>query len=482
MPVSAVPTFNIEEASGGNAALRNLLTQLAQQAGTQIAKTTTSNKPAPKQATATVTFSNPFYVVDITNPESQSAASTQQAAQQTAAASIGANANLAIIYNQVRVARSKLFDAASDVQTYGGDSGTTQTQFVIPGLDSSLGWYFQVRSSFDGNTWNQWKTINSPADVNANGVSLQPVANGSYAMFELPGSQTVGFGVMVQFDQSTVVSGPGTSLQDSVGIVGPNGFTDTGHHAHGINAAGIDVNGVVSMSYADNDSNVWSGSGNCLLFGWGSTGQSAKAVAVSGGNFIVLTLPGGNKIAIGSGKVASGSAFGLPPGFSSSNCMAICSPASTYSTDDSAHGISEASVSGTTCTIGYSDNSGGNWSGDALWFAIAWSPALQANLVSVSDGQYLILHTPSGDIAIGMGSCASGSAIPLPSGYSFLEDGDIVKAIAFASPASYQETGNDMHGVQLCSVNQNGVTILVYEDGEGNQWSGNVNWFCMAWK
>jgi hypothetical protein len=58
-----------------------------------------------------------------------------------------------------------------------------------------------------------------------------------------------------------------------------------------------------------------------------------------------------------------------------------------------------------------------------------------------------------------------------------------VKAIGFATPAStVGSSGNDMHGISLCAVNAIGQTILIYQDGSGHQWSGDVNWFCVAWQ
>jgi hypothetical protein len=474
----AVPVFNVEEASGGNPALREVLRQLTAQMSTQITKTSTAPKGAPKQASATVTFASPFYVVNITNPESQRAASTQQASQQNTTPEIGANASQSVVYNQVRAANSLFFDAAGNVVVYGGDNGSPQTQFVITDLDTSKGWYFQVRSSFDGQTWNQWKTIGSILNENPLAVTQIPLATGSYVQFYLAGEQKIGIGIENIFDQSVITPVAGATMLETLGIAGPNGFTDAGHHCNGINA-GIDVNGVVTMNYVSADE---SGTASCLLFGWDPKGANFSTQSVTGGTWAIFTLSGGTQIAFGSGKVPGGSAFGVPTGFSTANMMAICTPASSYSTAHPAHGVAQASVSGSTCTITYTDGSGDSWGGDALWFAIAWSPALQANVQTVSGGQYLVLHTPSGDIALGMGTIASGSILSLPSGYSFQVANNVPKAIAFASPASYNETGNDMHGVQLCAVNQNGQAILVYSDGEGNQWDGNVNWFCMAWK
>jgi hypothetical protein len=485
----AVPRFNIEEASGGNPALRNMLRQLASSLSQQQQATATGNTPAPAQQAASVTFENPLFVVTFT---AQQAATTQQAAQQ---ASVGASAGAMIIYNQVRAATTRLFDAASNATLYGGDNGAAQSQFVITDLDPSLGWYFQVRSSYDGNTWNAWKTINGGKPVNAavDSVSVQPAGDGLYAMFLLPGSTTAGIGVSAVGDGLPVAPGPGTAIENSVGIAAPGSFQDAGRHAIGLNAS-INEQGTVLCEWTDG-ATPWPATANCLVFGWGSQGQKPVISDITGGTFAVFMLSGGNLIAFGSGITADGGSFSLPPGFSNTNAMAIPSAASVQTANgNTAHGVANASItpkagSQTEMAVAFkwgdgdSVSEGATWSADAQWFCIAWSPALQSHVQAVTGGQFLIIETPSGKLAFGTGTCASGATIPLPAGFAWQDSAGGVTAIGFCTPVSTTGSGgNDLHGIQLCAVNAAGQTILVYADGSGNEWTGSIAWAAIAWQ
>lgn len=157
---AVVPMHELDGASGGNASLRRILERLGTAANAQATKTSTSSKGPPDQSSATATFHAPIFIVTISDPGDASAATLQQAAQQAASATTSANASRSIIYHQVQAATSVLFDNASSVQTFGGEQGSVQPQFVIGTLDTTKSWIFRVRTSFDGVAWNQWKLIN----------------------------------------------------------------------------------------------------------------------------------------------------------------------------------------------------------------------------------------------------------------------------------------------------------------------------------
>lgn len=121
----------------------------------------------------------------------------------------------------------------------------------------------------------------------------------------------------------------------------------------------------------------------------------------------------------------------------------------------------------------YGDGSGNQWTGDANWFAIAWAPALAVNLVTVAGGQYLLVPTPSGKVAIGVGTTASGGILPLPPGYTY------PKCLAFSTADSYTDIENYMHGVKVATVDAGalssiGTVYLLYGDGTEAVWSGNA--------
>jgi len=466
---------SIEQAAGGNSALRDILTKIATVSNKQATKST-NYAGTPKQPAGTVKFANPNFIVALSTLGLPT--SSTQASQQAA---LGANAKAKTTFSQVRASTNLLF--GSDATTFGGDAGTAQSELICAGLDTSQSWFFQARSSYDGQTWNSWKNLNGGKPVNGNPNGVELLA-GNGAAFSLAGLQRVTLTLADVFDQGLVAPLGGPDIEHTLGIPAPNGYQDAGTSAQGINCS-IDATGKVTMTYDGSGAPPYSGSATALLLGWltDSTDTAPTVVAVTGGDWVLFDLPGGTRIAFGSGNVASGSAFGLPPGFSTANMMAMATPASATGSLNDAHGVS-CSVTAATPTIDYADGSGNHWAGLANWFAVAWSPARQANVQTNAAGKFLVLSTPSGKLCFGIGKMTGGSVVPLPAGFQWNQglDGDTIQtAIGFAGPASFYDAGNHMHGIQLCSVDPNGTLLLVYADGEGHQWSGDVNFFAFAW-
>jgi hypothetical protein len=485
MPVkpSIVGVTDIEQAAGGNPALRAILQQLATAANTQATKTNTSGKGAPNQSTATVSFQNPLYIVTLTDPGGASAASLTQAAQQAAAASLGANTVQAVVYHQVQAATSVLFDAAASLSTYGGNTGSLQTQFVIDDLSTTKAWFFRFRTSFDGSTWNQWKIISKSATaVNPNAVTLEPIAGGQFAGITLIGGQQVGFGIGALPSGGQIQTADGVLLANLLGIAAPAGYIDGGFEAVGLTACSISSLGQITLNYADFGSDRWLGTANFLTFGWaiGAQGIAVQTLGDSG-RWVVLTLAGGSRIAIGSGLIASGSTFDVPTGFTAAASMGVCGPAVVGMTTHPAYGVEQATVVSGLCTVTFADNSGHSWPSSANWFAFAWEPALAGNLVTVTGGQFLKIPTPSGNVMLGVGQTESGGIMPLPTGYTW------PKCLAFSTPATFDNMLSfAMHGVEVCAIDAGlqtsiGTVTCLYGTIEGPR-TGAAAWLAVAWE
>src|SRR6185437_6518051 len=154
------------QAAGGNPALLDLLTQIAETtaqaqaatgttpvAGSQ--ETQSATAPVPPQARGYVSEVTGVYTVQIVNPGASSPLSQLQSAAQGYTAPQPTKP----IFHQVRASTSPAFNVNSNTQTFGGDTGSTQTLFTLNGLGAGT-WYFQFRSSFDGVNFNTWKNAN----------------------------------------------------------------------------------------------------------------------------------------------------------------------------------------------------------------------------------------------------------------------------------------------------------------------------------
>ena len=475
----------LDHAAGDNPSLRLVLQQLTAAANTQATKTNTSGKNPPNQSSLAISFQAPLYVLTFTDPGGAAAASLSQAAQQAAAvaAPLGSNPTQSVIYHQIQAATSILFDLPSHLRTYGGEVGSLQTQFVIADLAISKSWLFRFRTSYDGVTWNQWKLASKTGtSVNVNAVVTSNINGGQFAGVTLLGKQLVGFGMGIVPSGQAIQTAQGVLLRNSFGIAAPAGYVDTGYETIGLSACGINSLGQVTMNYRDGGGNRWLGSANYLTFGWvaGGAQNLTEQTLGDGGVWIVLTMPGGSRIAIGSGTIASGSAFLVPAGFTAANSMGVCSPLNTFVSGHPAYGVNQATVTAGTVVMNFADSIGNVWPSTANWFAIAWEPALSGNLVAVAGGQYLAVPTLSGSVMIGTGLSPDGSFLPLPPQYSY------AKCQAFSTPATFiNELTYAMHGVQVCSIDagnsaSTGLVACLYGTVAGLR-RGSASWLAIAW-
>lgn len=496
--INVIPTSKITDASQGNESLREILNALANTSNLQLTATNTAGKNAPPKVKATVSFLQSAYIVQITNPGAISPVSGLQANQAKQNANLQSNiAPVTAIYHQIRAATSPRFSISDNVQTFGGDTGSTQTYWEISSLGTGR-FYFQVRSSYDGATWNLWSNANGGQTITGGltGVTVEQTTNGVFALFSLPGSQLVSFGAGFGFDGDPfgVPSELYTSAMQA--IAGPNGFAfQPSNLAHGIIADAValqvpnpqpptsgppDFPAVIAMQYEDGSDNIWKGSANVFAFCYDPLGTNVTEETTGDGIWVNMILPGGANISIGTGVTADGGNVALPssmPWVNPSNWVSIVSPALGFNPTRQARGITQSKLLGTTMHCEFEDTTNHVWSSTGNWFIVSWTPGLPT--VGVAGGTFLILTLPDGSrCCIGAGSGANNSSMSLPSG--FTSD----KQLTIATPASADATSHPMSGVYKCDVNAltGNQLQLTYTDTQGNYWFGNVNWMCFAWE
>lgn len=489
-------------AAAGNSALLELLESMmnTQRATGQIDNLTGKN--VPPQATAQVSYLQGNYIIEITNPGAQSPLSAIQTAQQTQGATQATNfQNITSILHQIRCATSSAFGINDNLQTFGGDSGSTQTLWTI-----NLGvgnYYFQTRSSYDGVNWNQWKNANGGQSITGfpSEVTLESQENSEWGVFTLPGNEllAVGEGFVADGGSFTL---PEFLFSSAMAVIaGPNGYREAGAHMNDIplcdvevvtpeSTAGLvgipDFPILVRMQYANGATpqHTWSGSANIFGFAWDPAGANVTQYPGPGNGafWVVFTLPGGAQLAIGQGQTPHGSNIWVPSELpwitGGSNMISICSPHGNQGGSNSAHGILKCQLTGLQAEMQYGDTDGGGgnvWTGNANWLAIAWTPGLP--VVSVTGGQFLVIQMAGGHaIAFGGGQVLSDAAFTLPSGFT------ATNMLGIATPGGFSGSGgNDAHGVAQCDLIGT-LCQLEYTDGSGDSWGGTANWMAFCWK
>jgi hypothetical protein len=500
---NVIPVQKIQQAAGNNSELREILQALSNTGNLQLTATNTAIKNTPPQVRADVSFlaKSTAYVVQITNPGAVSPVSAIQATEARQNATASSNiANVVSIYHQIRVATSPRFSISDNVQTFGGDTGSTQTYWEISSLGSGL-WYFQVRSSYDGVNWNLWKNANGGQTITGRieGVTVEDVTNGAAALFSLSGNQL--FAAMASFAADGQSIGVPSELYTSamLAIAGPNGFQpQPSNLAHGIIANEVDIPtpsplpggsgppdypAYVREQYQDGQSHVWSGSANVFAFLYDPLADNYNLQATSDGLWVDFQLPGGAHFTIGAGVTADGAAIGLPSDFPwvvVSRLLSIVSPNVGFNATRQARGITQSVITGGVMHCQFEDTTAHAWSATGNWLAFSWSAGYP--VVGVSGGQWLPFVTPSGTkVAFGAGSGPNGSALALPvAAGAFTSD----KMLGIATPASAAATSHPMAGVYKCAINPGTPPTLetTYTDTQGNYWNGSVNWMAFAWE
>lgn len=492
---------NLLAAAAGNPVLLELLESMLNtvQATQQVTNTTGKNVPA--QVQAAVSFLQGNYIVEITNPGAAAPLSQIQRAQQTR------NANQATtlqpvtpILHQIRCATSPAFAVNDNVQTFGGDTGSSQTYWTLGSLGAG-NFYFQVRSSYDGVNWNQWKNANGGQSVTSfpSEVTLEQQTNSEWGLFTLPGNQLVAVGEGFVADQGTFTLPENLFSSAMVAIAGPNGFIDAGLHMNDIPNCDVTIDtpantsgtvGIpdypirVIMKYGDASTpqNLWTGSANIFAIAYDPSGTNVTqypAPAGTPGFWVVFKLPGGAQLAIGRGQAAHGTGIWVPAALQSwitggGNMISVCSPHGNESGSNDAHGILKCQLSGLTAEMQYEDGAGNIWAGSANWLAIAVTPGFP--VTATTGGQFFVIDLAHGQsIAFGGGQVAAGSAFALPAGFS--SD----KMLAIATPGGFTDTGHPAHGVSQCDI-IGATPVLAYRDGSGNSWTGPSNWLAFCWK
>ena len=502
------PTISMQKtiaASQGNPDLREVLDSLSQVSKqTQTVTSTTpisgntagqqnSSAARPAQATGTVSLLNGSYIVQLVNPGGQSAISQLQSAQQSQNATAQTSLQpVTPIYHQIRVSTSSAFNVNSNTQTFGGNTGSTQTFWTITGLGSGT-WYFQFRSSYDGINFNTWRNANSGSALGGlvNEVTEENTGNANWALFTAPGKTVMGIGQGFCSDGETLVLARQLYSSGMFAIAGPNGYTPKGNSTYGVTFCDVDlvvptlpVVGtpdlpvVIKMEYGQAHAapNYWPGTATVFALAVDPTSENVKFFTAGASSWMEMRLPGGAHIAIGQGRNYDAETLPVPPEltwFDWSRSISISTFTDAIDTGNTPWGFKTNQIVSGVLSAEYADATY-TWSTTANWLVIAFQ---QGADVDMSTGwPFLKIALQGGhEVIIGAGVSPVGNTITLPVGFAQ------ENMLGICTPAGFVPSGNHFQGIQQCGFV--GLSpILTYLDDSGHTWSGPCNWLVACWR
>ena len=285
----------------------------------------------PAQARGTVSILNKSYIVQLVNPGGTSPISQLQAQQAAGGATpLTPLQPVTPILHQIRASTSAAFNVNSNTQTFGGNTGSTQTYWTLTGLGSGT-WFVQFRSSFDGINWNKWKNANGGTALGGliNEVTTENPGNSEWALFSLPSGLIMGIGAGLMADQEVFDLAEEVYSSGMIAIAGPNGLSSVGSSAFGVTLCDVDLQtpavpppGIpdlpveIRMQYGEHStSGTWPGNASVFAIAFDPTNENVTLYEEPGGSTVwaAFRLPGGARIAIGQGKNTHGDTLWTPP-------------------------------------------------------------------------------------------------------------------------------------------------------------------------
>ncbi|HEV2175170.1 MAG TPA: hypothetical protein VGR71_16475, partial [Nitrospira sp.] len=445
--MSAGPSISLQKiiaATPHSPNLREVLQQLATttqqqqavtgttpQSGTTAGQTNPS-APVPPQATGSVSILSKNYVVQLVPPGGTSPISKLQAQQAAGSATpLTPLQPVTPIYHQIRVSTSPAFNVNSNTQTFGGNTGSTQTYWTLTGLGSGT-FYVQFRSSYDGINWNSWKNANGGTALGGliNQVTTENAGNSDWALFSLPGSLIMGIGAGEVVDQEIFNLAQQVFSSGMIAIAGPNGFPAQGNGVSGFMLSDVDLQvptapaaGIPDypveirsqMAIADGHS-VAPSNASVFAICFDPTNANVKLYPEPGGSttWAVIRLPGGARVAFGQGNNLDGTQIWTPPALTwidPSRIMLISTMTDTVQNRPPITGVGQCAAVGLLMQARYLNDAGNLTPAgieSANWMAVAWQPG--TDVLNVNGQNFLQISLQGGHaIILGGGQVASGT-------------------------------------------------------------------------
>ncbi len=194
------------------------------------------------------------------------------------------------------------------------------------------------------------------------------------------------------------------------------------------------------------------------------------------GNFGVIPVQGGGTVILGVGQnQPSGTNIALPTGYSSSNLIAWSTAGVGFGS--TTEGVFQSITSGGILNSSFQADFGGfGFSATTNWAAASWSSDAEVVVTTSGGFTFVAFTTANGDkLCLCTGSLANSATVPVPSGFVNTAFQYIVGMCGSANP------GHHMQIVQFCNLDSSLKFTGVYNDGDGNTWTGSGNVFGVFW-
>jgi hypothetical protein len=276
----------------------------------------------------------------------------------------------------------------------------------------------------------------------------------------------------------------GFSPANLIAWAGPQGYIEKGHPMHVIQLCDIDQNRRGTLNYVDGSGNVWNGDMNIAAVTWMGDNNAASTTQVGGISYLLATLAGGEQICFGKGVLADGTTIQLPAGFTMSQMFAVAFPHDAYPNSNDAHGVGSFVDGSGVVHLNYQDGSGNVWHGNATVLVFAWkNNSGQVTTQTVGSGKWMLYQTSTGfTLGVGVATLAdstqnSSSVFQLPSAAGAADSLQLI-----TSPHDFQIVDHPAHGVGACYIDANLKPHMMFEDGEGNVWYGDLDVFALFYE
>lgn len=302
------------------------------------------------------------------------------------------------------------------------------------------------------------------------------INTGNFAVLPLPGNGHVAIGC-------------GQNLPPGAAIPLPSGFDNTriaAWTAAGTLFGPTEISGVyqstgsggfVNSSFQTRSGgNAESVPSNWIAIAWDTQAANDITASTSGGiSTYIFKTTNGDDIAIVTGTAPDGTTIPIPPGFSLSQVLSICSFAGCDNTGNALNQVYECYLKAGVLTGRYMDGSGNAWTGLISIFAVFWKPAQGTSTQAVTNGTALVIPAQGSNTVtmVFSSTLLNGSSYGLPAGYPSANTYSTC-SVTGGTPSG----SNNCQGWACSSASQ--VLTTYYRDGSGNQWDAFATGFTVA--
>jgi hypothetical protein len=317
-----------------------------------------------------------------------------------------------------------------------------------------------------------------------------PGNDGNYTGIDLADSGKLAF-LTLSMQSGSTFDLPSTGF-DSANLLawaGPQGYIELGAVMHVIALCDVNTSTRVgTLQYEDGEGSFWVGDLNVAAVTWSGDSTAATLAYVSSGDvplqWLMLTLAGGEQVCFGCGVVPDGTTLELPAGFTTAQMFAVAfphdaSPSEPGASGNQAHGVGAYVDGSQVVHLNYQDGEGHVWHGNARVLAFAWKNNSGEVTTETTGGATWMKYTTSTGfvLGVGMGTYEDSTSMALP---TVAGAGNSLQVIA--GPHDFTIVDHPAHGVGACYVDANLAVHCVFEDGEGNVWTGHADVFALFYE